>query len=333
MAMKEKLPLISVLICNYNYSKYIREALDSVLAQTYENIEIVVIDDGSSDDSVRVVEQYIKDHPDVDITMKAKKKNEGLCYARNDALATAKGEYLLFLDSDDAMPRDYISSLYGVAKQTNADVVYGDVETFDGENEKSNAPEYSQDELLLHNYINISSLMKRDSVKGHKFDVFLNRKSHEDYDFWLGLSLAGLNFTKAHNIYLNYRIQELSRNNNTQDIEQRLTALARMWRYSMNKYKDKYPDKITDDLVFNFVDAHISHISNLAKELGELNETVQKQLLPELDKRDKHITQVTNRLEQQYHRNDQLLKSSEYRIGRLILLPLRIIKRVFRRDG
>ena len=71
--MIKKDPLISVLVCNYNYSSYITETLDSIRKQTYKNIEIIVVDDGSTDSSVDLVEGYIKDHPGERILLKAKK--------------------------------------------------------------------------------------------------------------------------------------------------------------------------------------------------------------------------------------------------------------------
>lgn len=89
------LPRVSVIIPNYNYANYLAEAIDSVLAQTYSNIEIIVVDDGSTDNSARILENY---------TGKIKcifQQNQGVSAARNNGVAQSSGELLAFLDADD----------------------------------------------------------------------------------------------------------------------------------------------------------------------------------------------------------------------------------------
>jgi glycosyltransferase involved in cell wall biosynthesis len=87
--------LVSVIIPNYNYAKYLREAIDSVLAQTYRNIEIIVVDDGSKDDSKKILESYGEK---ITAIFQA---NQGVSAARNNGVAASKGEYVAFLDADD----------------------------------------------------------------------------------------------------------------------------------------------------------------------------------------------------------------------------------------
>lgn len=88
-------PLISVIIPNYNYGAYVAKAIDGVLAQTYSNIEIIVVDDGSSDDSLAVLEGYGNR-----ITV-VPQKNQGVSVARNNGVARSRGEFVAFLDADD----------------------------------------------------------------------------------------------------------------------------------------------------------------------------------------------------------------------------------------
>lgn len=88
-------PLVSVIIPNYNYANYVREAIDSVLDQTYENVEIIVVDDGSKDGSKEILESYGN-------KIKAVfQENAGVSKARNNGVEQSKGEYLAFLDADD----------------------------------------------------------------------------------------------------------------------------------------------------------------------------------------------------------------------------------------
>lgn len=93
-------PLVSVLINNYNYAAYLSEAIESVLAQTYSHIEIIVVDDGSSDTSVAMIQEYARKYPQRIVAHC--KANGGQASAFNAGVALAKGEVLCFLDSDDA---------------------------------------------------------------------------------------------------------------------------------------------------------------------------------------------------------------------------------------
>ncbi len=92
-------PLVSIIVPSYNVSKYIGTAIDSVLAQTYSNWELLVTDDASTDDTCDIVEQYVaKDHR---VHLYRLSKNMGAGTARNNSIANAKGRYIAFLDADD----------------------------------------------------------------------------------------------------------------------------------------------------------------------------------------------------------------------------------------
>jgi len=94
---RDELPLVSVVIPVYNVEQYIQEALDSVLAQSYQNLEILIIDDGSPDKSISIIKQNYRD-PRIRII---RQDNRGLAGARNTGIRNAKGCYVAFLDSDD----------------------------------------------------------------------------------------------------------------------------------------------------------------------------------------------------------------------------------------
>lgn len=333
--MKINQPLISILICNYNYSKYIEEALSSAVNQDYKNIEIVIIDDGSKDESVKVIKTFIRDHSQSVIKLNAKGKNQGLCYARNDAINVAEGEYFVFLDSDDTMPSDYISKLYDVAIKEGADIVYGDVRRFGDANSESNESEYSPEKLLLHNYINISSLVKKSAIKNHRFDVKLNRKTLEDYDFWLGLSLAGCKFAKSRDTYLNYRIQSASRNKNTESLRDQALGFIDIWSYIVDKYRTRYPDKINAD---TYLSQLRRYIEMFGSELATLNHEVHSELIPELKKRHEHINSQNKQINHLIARRielegalDDLRKSREYVLGYKLLAISRRLRNIGKR--
>ena len=96
-------PLISVIIPVYNVEKYLRRCLDSVIAQTYQNLEIICVDDGSIDDSGKICDQYAVRDARIKVIHQ---ENQGLSAARNRGLDAAEGEYIAFVDSDDYILED-----------------------------------------------------------------------------------------------------------------------------------------------------------------------------------------------------------------------------------
>lgn len=111
-------PLVSVVVPVYNVEKYLRQCLDSVVAQTYGNLEILVVDDGSTDGSGAICDAYADGRIRVFHT-----ENRGLSAARNYALDRARGAYIAFLDSDDWFEEDAIRTLMDTATATGADIV------------------------------------------------------------------------------------------------------------------------------------------------------------------------------------------------------------------
>lgn len=87
--------LVSVIIPNFNYAQYLGEAIESALGQTYSNLEVIVVDDGSTDNSQEILERY------ADRVTIIEQRNSGVCVARNRGVAESKGEYIAFLDADD----------------------------------------------------------------------------------------------------------------------------------------------------------------------------------------------------------------------------------------
>lgn len=109
-------PLISVIVPVYNVEKYLNRCLQSIYDQTYQNIEVILVDDGSTDSSLRLLEKYVKDDPRAKII---RQSNKGLSAARNTGIQHAKGEYLTFIDSDDYVMDDYIEYMYRLLEQYN----------------------------------------------------------------------------------------------------------------------------------------------------------------------------------------------------------------------
>ena len=118
-------PLVSVIIPNYNYANYIVDSIESVINQSYRNVEIIVVDDGSTDNSVEVIEKYGKS-----VTL-IQKKNSGVSAARNYGMRVAKGDFICFLDSDDSWDPEKIKLQISKFTSCEIGVVYSSINLCD----------------------------------------------------------------------------------------------------------------------------------------------------------------------------------------------------------
>lgn len=123
--------LVSIVIPVYNVEKYLRQCIESVVNQTYQNIEIILVDDGSKDSSPNICDEYAKNDKRVTVIHQ---KNGGLSNARNSGTKVAKGEYIYFLDSDDYIELDMIEYLIGEIKICKADLLFFDSIVFKDKN-------------------------------------------------------------------------------------------------------------------------------------------------------------------------------------------------------
>ncbi len=114
---------ISIIIPVYNVEKYISRCLDSILANTYQNTEIILVNDGSKDDSQKIIEEYKKKYTDKIILIE--QENKGPAEARNVGIVKASGEYIMFIDSDDFIEKDYIENYANQIKEDDYDLVMG----------------------------------------------------------------------------------------------------------------------------------------------------------------------------------------------------------------
>lgn len=115
-------PLISVIVPVYNVEPYLRKCVDSILNQTYRNLEVILVDDGSPDGCPAICDEYAAKDDRVRVIHK---QNGGLSDARNAGMAVARGEYLSFVDSDDMLPPDAMEILLNTAISEQADMVIG----------------------------------------------------------------------------------------------------------------------------------------------------------------------------------------------------------------
>jgi glycosyltransferase involved in cell wall biosynthesis len=186
-------PLVSVIVPSYNSAHLVRDAVDSVLAQTYPATELIVVDDGSRDETRQVLARY------GDRLQYVHQENRGLSGARNTGIAHARGELLAFLDADDKWHPDKLTRQVEAlcanprAAFAHVEVLYWDSETGLVEPRDKGRNEFAGNcyrRLFAGNRIIVSTaLVRRDCLeKVGTFDEAIRRPSTQDYDLWLRLA-------------------------------------------------------------------------------------------------------------------------------------------------
>lgn len=204
--------LVSVVIPTHNRARLLPEAIDSVLAQTYGNVEIIVVDDGSIDETPSALEPYR------DRIVYLRQENRGRSAARNAGIAVSSGEYLAFLDSDDVFLPDKLTTQVGfLVEHPDVDVVYGHGYILTDRGIEGPLPPAlltpvtSDDPMVV-----LKRLLRRSLFPPHLalirtsaldpnqlFDESL--EVLEDWDFWLRLGLRGAAFRYQHDVVASYR--------------------------------------------------------------------------------------------------------------------------------
>lgn len=309
--MKTKAPLISVIITNYNYEKFIGEAIESVLNQTYENIELIVIDDGSTDGSRDVIKKYEKDYPDIRILLQ---ENKGVVPTRNRGLKEARGEFLIFIDADDTIPSDFIVQMYNTSQEKNADVVCCDLQT---------DAVLVVEPITLSNFLMfaptpICQLIRVGSIPNNvRFDKELNRLGHEDIDFFFALYLNNLLFVKCETTKYLYNVHGDGRSPDISGVSEK-HEISR--KYIYGKY---LPTVDRDKLEAALVDVLIKKDSTIFDWISVADErySMIKDYQSIVGEKDREAAELRNE-------NESIYRSKRYAIGSAILYPISIMKKI-----
>jgi glycosyltransferase involved in cell wall biosynthesis len=176
--------MVSVIVPVYNASPWLARCLDSLLGQTLKDIEIIYVDDASSDNSLEILREYEK--KDLRLKVIAREKNGGAAAARNCGMAAAAGEYVGFVDADDYVDLDFYDKLYTAAKQENADIAKGEafMVTTDGGKYKW-GPQFDDISKNKIDFIFAFSLAiyRRDFLQQHRVDFPAEFCVYEDQIF------------------------------------------------------------------------------------------------------------------------------------------------------
>lgn len=230
-------PLVSVIITCYNYGDYVADAIESVLNQTYTKIELIVIDDGSTDSSQKVIEKY-KDNPKVRIVSR---KNKGVIYTRNQGVRLSTGVYVMQLDADDTLEPTYVEECVQKAEQEKLDIVYTQTRIFGRVEFVSEHPKFNLERLKHHGYIHASSLVRKARMKEDPYDTYLDKLGNEDWDMFLDMCLDGSKAGLINKPLLNYRkhVNRKSRADEFEGLYKESLVRHHIW----SKQNAKHPDQ------------------------------------------------------------------------------------------
>lgn len=191
--------LVSIVIPCHGYGRYLPEAIESALEQTYPNVEVVVVNDGSSDDTAEIVRRYP--------VRSVSQAQAGVCVAADRGIAASRGTFVMRLDADDVLEPTYVTeTLRALQSHPEVDFAYTDVVHFGAWHARSSVPEFSPETLAERNYVHVSALMRRAAYEragGYRPEMSW---SHcEDWDLWLTFAELGMRGVLVPKPLLRYR--------------------------------------------------------------------------------------------------------------------------------
>lgn len=240
---------VSVIVPVYNVEKFIDKCLNSLVKQSLKEIEIIVVNDGSPDNSQKIIDKYVKKYPD-----KIKsyiKENGGQGSARNYGLKKATGEYIGYVDSDDFVEKDMYKKLYNKAKENNYDIVvcgnYNVSEDYQNKNIDAFINNYNTDlENIFFGKMAVwNKIYKRDILIKNKLE-FKEKVWYEDLAFTLKAIMNSNTFAFIDEPLYDYLIREGStmNNSNVKRNLEILDAFNDILSYIQHNKKEEYFSKI-----------------------------------------------------------------------------------------
>ncbi len=223
--------MVSIIVPIYNIENYIRECLDSILAQTYPYFELILVDDGSPDNCGRICDDYAKGDNRIKVVHKV---NGGISSARNAGLEVAKGEWIMHVDGDDWIEPDMIESLIEAAQITGADMVFGDFMKYGPSAGYNKLPTWSSDKKKsMTNYIAYvmttiwGSIAKRSLYADHSLKSPEDISYCEDFHLIVRLCHFAKKVVNVHRPFYHYRYRPTSIMSNMS----RKTEADEQWAY------------------------------------------------------------------------------------------------------
>lgn len=350
------MPEVSVIIPAYNAEQFIGETLDSVLAQTLRDIEVIVVDDGSTDSTVEVVESYVE--RDGRITL-LRQQNSYAGVARNNGMAHASGEYLYFLDADDKIDRQMLSTMVEAARSCDADVTICRSRKFDAQTGATELIDYAlrdypmgepltQEQVSKTMFRSIvgwpwDKLFKSSFIAEHGLEYQPLRSTNDAYFVFVAVALAQTVYCVPKEL-VSHRVNNMKSTSNTRkkSWDNSLIAMKAIGQRFRDEGIYELFERTYVNWCVNFTKWNIDTLDDesalglIAEARGILKDVPQEedyyflkedyefaQLFPMSE--DELLLRAT-RLNQECHRAKKIYGTTAYKLGMKLVKPARFVK-------
>jgi len=278
--MSQEKALISIIIPVYKVEKYLEKCIQSVINQTYENLQIILVDDGSPDNCGKICDEYAKKDHRIEVIHKS---NGGLSDARNKGLEIAKGEYIGFVDSDDYIEADMYEVLYNLLKQYNADVSICNFYTVSQgkisiKNADNGINEYNRIEIL-------KEILLDKNIQSYAWNKLYKKELFDEIKYPIGKKYEDIGTTF-------YLLEKCNK----------VVVTGKSEYYYINR-QDSIVNNVTESTITDYIELIIQrydYIEENIKELSSYNKDYLKRILKTAEKDIKSLNEVGDYTKKKY---------------------------------
>lgn len=278
--MSQEKALISIIIPVYKVEKYLEKCIQSVINQTYENLQIILVDDGSPDNCGKICDEYAKKDHRIEVIHKS---NGGLSDARNKGLEIAKGEYIGFVDSDDYIEADMYEVLYNLLKQYNADVSICNFYTVSQgkiaiKNADNGIKEYNRIEIL-------KEVLLDNNIKSYAWNKLYKKELFDEIKYPIGKKYEDIGTTF-------YLLEKCNK----------VVVTGKPEYYYINR-QDSIVNNVTESTITDYIELimqRYDYIEENIKELSSYNKNYLKRILKTAEQDIKSLNKVGDYTKKKY---------------------------------
>ena len=278
--MSQEKALISIIIPVYKVEKYLEKCIQSVINQTYENLQIILVDDGSPDNCGKICDEYAKKDHRIEVIHKS---NGGLSDARNKGLEIAKGEYIGFVDSDDYIEADMYEVLYNLLKQYNADVSICNFYTVSQEkiaikNADNGIKEYNRIEIL-------KEILLDNNIQSYAWNKLYKKELFNEIKYPVGKKYEDIGTTF-------YLLEKCNK----------VVVTGKPEYYYINR-QDSIVNNVTETTITDYIELimqRYDYIEENIKELSSYNKNYLKRILKTAEQDIKGLSEVGDYTKKKY---------------------------------
>ena len=278
--MSQEKALISIIIPVYKVEKYLEKCIQSVIKQTYENLQIILVDDGSPDNCGKICDEYAKKDHRIEVIHKS---NGGLSDARNKGLEIAKGEYIGFVDSDDYIEADMYEVLYNLLKQYNADVSICNFYTVSQgkiaiKNVDSGIKEYTRIEIL-------KEILLDNNIQSYAWNKLYKKELFDEIKYPVGKKYEDIGTTF-------YLLEKCNK----------VVVTGKPEYYYINR-QDSIVNNVTETTITDYIELimqRYDYIEENIKELSSYNKNYLKRILKTAEQDIKGLSEVGDYTKKKY---------------------------------